>query len=165
MVTSIRASVIVRCTLSFGRGQELKPFFLLDLYILQRPFSHVLDTSVNPGWIRSLCVSVARRRHRCPDVMAQSFITSLSNYFFPTTKFHLFNSYIYNLLILNLILFLMSHFSALYVPIQGLSGQVQDMSWRVSIEGSKFDGEAVLQEGFQRQIPTEGNPPSVLAPP
>ena len=61
--------------------------------------------------------------------MAQSLITSLSKYFFLTTKFHLFNSYIYNLTVFSLVLFLMSHFYAFYVPIQGLSGQVQDMSF------------------------------------
>lgn len=30
-----------KCKLDFGRGQELKPFFLLYLDIFQRPFSHI----------------------------------------------------------------------------------------------------------------------------
>ncbi len=39
----------VGCKLALGRGQELKPFFLLNLDTFQRPFSHILDTSVNLG--------------------------------------------------------------------------------------------------------------------
>jgi hypothetical protein len=42
LVGKQRALMTAECTLSFGRGQELKPFFLLNSYVFQRPFSHVL---------------------------------------------------------------------------------------------------------------------------
>ncbi len=36
-----------RCTLNFGRGQELKPLFLLIYKYVSRPFSHILGNCTN----------------------------------------------------------------------------------------------------------------------
>jgi len=48
-----------KCKLDFGRVQELKPFFLLNSYVFQRPFSHVLALQCKSDYFASAPIGTA----------------------------------------------------------------------------------------------------------